>query len=132
MNKLNVKLPVNCWMDNKGFVLPKSPMIRNTKEVVDWIKNNSDPKFCRMFTSDKFRDSLYHEDDPWITIGISHSWQGYVYAFVYSESDEKFERFSKDNPYVVIFDNDIEGFKKYLGWVSTIGPKFTKQLKKPA
>lgn len=126
----NTKIPYNCFVDNKGFVLPKTAIIRNCPEVTNWIKSNIDPKFNRMFTGDKLCDSgLYHEDEPWLNVGISHSWQGFIYAFVYTETQEKYERFSIDNPYVKIFDNDIEGFKKYLTWVSKLGPKFTKQLK---
>ena len=130
MNNLKVNIPYNCWLDNKGFVLPKSPIIRNTKEVTEWIKNNANPKFGRMFTGDRLRDSgLYHEEEPWLYVGISCSRQGYVYAFVSTGSDEQFEKYFKDNQTMKNFDSNLDGFKKYLTWCSNLGPKFTKQFK---
>lgn len=121
----------NCFVNNKGYVLPKTAVIRNCPEVTNWIKNNMDPKFNRMFTGDKLRDSgLYHDEDPWLNVCISCSHQGFVYAFVYTETQEKYNRFTANNPYVKIFDKDFEAFKKYLTWVSKLGPKFTMQNKK--
>ena len=35
----------------------------------------------------------------------------------------------KNNTYIKNFDNDFEGFKKYITWVSRLGMNFTKQLK---
>jgi len=124
------KLPYNCYVDNRGYVMPKSPLIHNSKEVADWVKANNDPQFNRMFNgSPKTNSSLYHEDHPWLWIGLSHSYAGLIYAYLSSDNDKHYEKFLKDSPYIKNFDNDFEGFKKYITWVSRLGMKFTKQLK---
>ncbi len=127
----NKNIPYNCYVDNKGYVMPKSVVIHNTKEVADWIDFNKDPQFNRLFNSGNKPSSskLYKADEPWLILGLSHSKAGLIYAYVSSEDDEFFNLYIKNNTYIKNFDNDFEGFKKYVTWVSRLGMKFTKQLK---
>ena len=128
MNTENQKLPYNTWYDHrKGFVLPKSPFIKNTPEVVEWLRNNVAKLFSGMPGEE--RSNIYHTNDIWLYVGIGCSNAGYIYCYCGSENPESFAKYSENNPTTKIFDNDFESFKRYMLWVAKLGPKFTKQLK---
>ena len=113
----------NCFKDNKGYLIPKSAVIKNNPEIIKWL--SIEPKVSLLF-NDK-PDSL-NLDKEWLCIGIGHSYLGHIYAHASSSTNEYVDKYLVDNPYMKIFDEDYEKFKKYMLWISTLGPWFTKQL----
>lgn len=116
------KLPYNCYIDKKGYILPKSPVIKCTPDIIEWLSTDDAVRF--LFT-DKPNNKVM--DKEWISIGIGHSWVGNVYASAWSESQEDVDKYFTNNPYMKIFDEDYEVFMKYMKWVAKLGPWFTKQ-----
>lgn len=117
------KLPYNCYKDRKGYILPKSPVIKSTLDIIEWLSTDDSVRFL---FSDK--PNSLKLDKEWITIGISHSYIGNIYAFASGDTQEDIDKYYIDNPYVKIFDEDYEAFMKYMKWVAKLGPWFTKQL----
>ena len=115
------KLPYNCYI-RKGYVIPKSPVIKATPDIIEWLSTDNAVRF--LFT-DKPNTKVL--DKKWLEIGISHSYVGNVYASAWTWSDEDFDKYFIDNPYMKIFDEDYEAFMKYMKWVAKLGPWFTKQ-----
>ena len=114
----------NCYKDRKGYIVPKSPVIKNSPDIIEWLSTNDQVRF--LFTDKPNTKTL---DKEWLEIGISHSYAGVIYASVWSWSNEDFNKYSFDkNPYMKIFDEDYEGLIKYMKWIAKLGPKFTKQL----
>ena len=114
----------NCYKDKKGYIVPKSPVIKNSPDIIEWLSTNDQVRF--LFIDKPNTKTLNKE---WLEIGISHSYTGVIYASVWSWSNEDFNKYSFDkNPYMKIFDEDYEGLIKYMKWIAKLGPKFTKQL----
>jgi len=116
------KIPYNCYVDNKGYVMPKSAAVKNCKEIIDWLSTNDEVRF--MFND---KPNTINLDGEWLTIGISHSLIGNIYCHAYTSKNDWFETYEANNPYIKLFDEDYEAFKKYLTWVSKLGPRFTKK-----
>lgn len=116
------KLPYNCYIDRKGYVMPKSAVIKLTTDLIEWLSNDDAVRF--LFTDKPNSLKLNKE---WLTIGISHSWVGNVYAYASGDTQEDVNKYYIDNPYVKIFDEDYDAFMKYIKWVAKLGPWFTKQ-----
>ena len=116
------KIPYNCYIDKKGYILPKSPVIKATPDIIEWLSTDDAVRFL---FNDKPNSKVM--DKEWLTIGISHSWVGNVYAYASGDTQEDINRYYIDNPYVKIFDEDYEAFMKYMKWVAKLGPWFTKQ-----
>jgi hypothetical protein len=112
----------NCFKDNKGYLIPKSVVIKNNPEIIKWL--STEFKVSLLF-NDK-PDSL-NLDKEWLYIGIGHSWKGYIYMHVSSSTNEYVDKYLIDNPYMKIFDEDYEAFMKYMNWVAKLVPWFTKQ-----
>ena len=117
------KLPYNCYIDRKGYVMPKSAVIKLTPDLIEWLSTDDAVRF--LFTD---KPNTKNIDTEWISIGIGHSYAGNVYASAWSETQESIDKYLVDNPYMKFFDEDYEAFMKYMKWVAKLGPKFTKQL----
>ena len=35
------KTPYNCYIDNKGYVVPKSPVIKATSNIIEWLSTDN-------------------------------------------------------------------------------------------
>lgn len=116
------KIPYNCYIDKKGYILPKSPVIKCTPDIIKWLSTDDAVRFL---FNDKPNSKVM--DKEWISIGIGHSWVGNVYASAWPESQEDVDKYFINNPYMKIFDEDYEAFMKYMKWVAKLGPWFTKQ-----
>ncbi len=116
------KLPYNCYIDRKGYVMPKKPVIKLTSDLIEWLSTDDTVRFLFM---DKPNSKIL--DKEWLEIGISHSYIGNVYCCAWSWDDEEFNKYFRNNSYVKIFDEDDEAFMKYMKWVAKLGPWFTKQ-----
>ena len=116
------KLPYNCYVDRKGYIMPKSAIIKTNPDIIEWLSLDDSVRF--MF---KDKPSSLKLNKEWITIGISHSYIGNVYAYASGDTQEDIDKYYIDNPYVKIFDEDYEAFMKYMKWIAKLGPWFTKQ-----
>jgi hypothetical protein len=116
------KIPYNCYIDKKGYILPKSPVIKCTPDIIEWLSTDDAVRFL---FNDKPNSKVM--DKEWISIGIGHSLVGNVYASAWPESQEDVDKYFINNPYMKIFDEDYEAFMKYMKWVAKLGPWFTKQ-----
>lgn len=113
----------NCYKDRKGYIVPKSPVIKNSPDIIEWLSTDDAVRF--LFTD---KPNTKNIDTEWISIGIGHSYAGNVYASAWSETQDSIDKYLVDNPYMKFFDEDYEAFMKYMKWVAKLGPKFTKQL----
>ena len=113
----------NCYKDRKGYIVPKSPVIKNSSDIIEWLSTDDAVRF--LFTD---KPNTKNIDTEWISIGIGHSYAGNVYASAWSETQDSIDKYLVDNPYMKFFDEDYEAFMKYMKWVAKLGPKFTKQL----
>ena len=87
------KLPYNCWHDyRRGFVLPKCPVIKNTPEVIEWLRNNVMKLFRNYGIPGDESNGIYHINDEWLCIGIGCAWSGVIYCSYSSETPEFFEK----------------------------------------
>lgn len=116
------KLPFNCYIDRKGYVLPKSVVIKATPDIIEWLSSDNAVRF--LFND---KPSSLNLDKEWIMIGIGHSWSGNIYAYASRDTQEDVNRYCIGNPYIKIFDENYEAFMKYMRWVAKLGPWFTKQ-----
>jgi len=116
------KLPYNCYIDHKGYVMPKSAVIKLTPDLIEWLSTNDAVRFL---FNDKPNSLKLNKE--WLTVGIGHSWVGNIYAYAADESQEVIDKYFIDNPYIKIFDENDEAFMKYMKWVAKLGPWFTKQ-----
>lgn len=125
MKKSNQTLPYNTYVDNRGFVIPKSPIVKNTPEIIEWLRKNT-----AGYSDMPGTGNLYHPEDEWVEVGISCSNFGFVYKYCATIKDENFQKFHSKAPYNKIFDDNFDGFKKYMNWVAKVSNrKFTCQLK---
>lgn len=121
----NTKLPFNTYVDHNGYVIPKSPIVKNTPEIIEWLKQNTSG-----YSDMPGTGNLYKQEDAWVEIGISTSKSGFVYKYCATVKDENFQKFHKNSPYVKVFDDNFEAFKKYMLWVKRVSNrKFTCQFK---
>lgn len=118
----NKRLPYNCYKDRKGYVIPKSPVIKATPDIIEWLSTDDAVRFL---FNDKPNTKIL--DKEWLSIGIRHSYAGNVYASVWPESQEDVDNYFVNNPYMKIFGEDYDGFMRYMRWVAKLGPRFTKQ-----
>lgn len=109
-----MKIPYNIYYNRiKCNYLPKSPIIHNSLEVIEYIKEKY--KFA-------WENKVsFNESNSWIIIGISSSHAGNLYPYISTLNDEDIERY--DENMIKIFDYDFEAFKKYLNWALNL-PKF--------
>ena len=110
----------NCYIDRRGKRLPKSAIVKNSKEIIDWLSKTN--KVSRLFND---KPNTLDLNKEWLLIGISCSWVGNIYAYVHSISDEDCTRYSNTTT-IKIFDEDYNSLKKYLSWVGGLGSWFTK------
>jgi hypothetical protein len=118
----NKRFPYNCYKDRKGYVIPKSPVIKATPDIIEWLSTDDAVRFL---FNDKPNTKIL--DKEWLSIGIGHSYAGNVYASVWPESQEDVDKYFVNNPYMKIFGEDYDGFMRYMRWVAKLGPRFTKQ-----
>lgn len=110
----------NCYINKKGKRLPKSTIIKNSKEIIDWL-SKTDKVSC-LFND---KPNTLDLNKEWLLIGISCSWVGNIYAYVHSISDEDYIKYSNITT-IKNFGENYNSFKKYLGWVGNLGSWFTK------
>lgn len=113
----------NCYKSKKGYIIPKSPVIKATPDIIEWLSTDDQVKF--LFND---KPNTRNIDTEWISIGIGHSYTGNVYAYAWAETQDSVDKYLINSPYVKFFDEDYEAFMKYMKWVAKLGPKFTKQL----
>jgi hypothetical protein len=118
----NNRLPYNCYKDRKGYVIPMSPIIKATPDIIEWLSTDD---AVRSLFNDKPNTKIL--DKEWLSIGIGHSYAGNIYASVWSESQEDVDKYFINNPYMKFFGEDYDGFMRYMRWVAKLGPRFTKQ-----
>ena len=115
-----IKIPFNCFVDQDGYVLPKSAIIPSSTEVKQWILEH--PFIVPFDGTDKFLNTT----EPFIMVTIGHSIVGNIYHTAWNKS----ERVAKmENDTYTKWFYDFEAFKKYLMWTHKLGKKFTRQLK---
>lgn len=113
----------NCYKSKKGYIVPKSPIIKNSPDIIEWLSTDD---MVHFLFNDK--PNTQNIDTEWISIGIGHSYVGNVYAYAQPETQDSIDKYFINSPYVKFFDEDYEAFMKYMRWVAKLGPKFTKQL----
>lgn len=110
------KIPYNLYINKhtKGKYLPKCPVIKNTPEVITWLKEN--------YQSDinNYPD-FWDESKEYIMFGISASYVGNIYFHISCDTEDEINRY--DYSVIKHFDYDFEGFKKYLNWALHL-PRF--------
>ena len=116
------KTPYNCYIDNKGYVVPKSPVIKATPDIIEWLSTDDKVKF--LFND---KPNTQNIDTEWISIGIGHSYVGNIYANACPETQDSIDRYFINSAYVKFFNEDYEAFMKYMHWIAKLGPWFTKQ-----
>ncbi len=116
------KVPYNCYIDHKGYVIPKSPVIKATPDIIEWLSTDDQVRF--LFND---KPNTKNIDTEWMSIGIGHSYAGNVYASAWSETQDSIDKYLVNNSYMKFFDEDYEAFMKYMKWVAKLGPWFTKQ-----
>jgi len=109
-----MKIPYNIYYNHiKHKYLPKSPIIRNSPEVIEYIKEKYNFAWENKVS--------FNESNSWIIIGISSSNAGSLYPYIITLNDEDIEKYNKYT--IKMFDYDFEAFKKYLNWALNL-PKF--------
>ena len=107
------KIPYNCYViphgNKKGHVLPKSVLIKNSIEVREFL-NEAHIGFTW------YKEDAHNDTNPWLMISFSPSHIGNIYTSAYTMDEDTFKRLYEDNPYKKIFDENFEGFKKYVSW----------------
>ena len=102
-----MKRPFNTYTNRKGQTLPKSPVIRSSSELFEWLKNNYSFAWANA-------GKLIDESKQYILIGVSASHQGYVYVYISTCDDREISMY---DPSMIKDFTDEEAFKKYLNWV---------------
>ena len=115
------KIPFNLYTNKhtKGKYLPKSPIIKNTLEIREWIKNN-----YKNIIDD--HPILFDENKEYIMFNIGSSYAGNIHFFISCNTEEEINRYN--TLCVKHFDYDFEGFKKYLNLALKL-PKFIVNCK---
>lgn len=121
-SRKNKRLPYNCYKDRKGYVIPMSPVIKATPDIIEWLSTDDAVRFL---FNDKPNTKILGKE--WLSIRIGHSYAGNVYASVCLESQEDVDKYYVNNPYMKIFGEDYDGFMRYMRWIAKLGPRFTKQ-----
>ena len=121
-SRKNKRLPYNCYKDRKGYVIPMSPVIKATPDIIEWLSTDDAVRFL---FNDKPNTKILGKE--WLSIRIGHSYAGNVYASVCLESQEDVDNYYVNNPYMKIFGEDYDGFMRYMRWIAKLGPRFMKQ-----
>ena len=121
-SRKNKRLPYNCYKDRKGYVIPMSPVIKATPDIIEWLSTDDAVRFL---FNDKPNTKILGKE--WLSIRIGHSYAGNVYASVCLESQEDVDNYYVNNPYMKIFGEDYDGFMRYIRWIAKLGPRFMKQ-----
>ena len=121
-SRKNKRLPYNCSKDRKGYVIPMSPVIKATPDIIEWLSTDDAVRFL---FNDKPNTKILGKE--WLSIRIGHSYAGNVYASVCLESQEDVDNYYVNNPYMKIFGEDYDGFMRYIRWIAKLGPRFMKQ-----
>ena len=100
----------NTYKNRLGQNIPKTAIIQNDVELIDWLKDT----FPWQFNNSK---SNIIETDDYLVVGISASRQGNVYFNFYTAKYDFIERFA--NECVKDFTN-CDNFKKYIMWVTKL------------
>lgn len=107
------KIPYNCYIiphgSKKGHVIPKAALIRNSVEVRNYLSEAHIG-----FTW--YGEDAHNDTNPWLEVSFSASYSGNIYTKAYTMQDDMFNRHYVDNPYVKVFDYDLEAFSKYVNW----------------
>ena len=82
------KIPYNCYIDRKGYILPKSPVIKATPDIIEWLSTDNAVRFL---FNDKPNSLKLNKE--WLTVGIGHSWVGNIYAYAADESNEMIDKY---------------------------------------
>ena len=122
LSRKNKRLPYNCYKDRKGYVIPMSPVIKATPDIIEWLSTDDAVRFL---FNDKPNTKILGKE--WLSIRIGHSYAGNVYASVCLESQEDVDNYYVNNPYMKIFGEDYDGFMRYMRWIAKLGPRFMKQ-----
>jgi len=109
-----MKKPFNTYTNKKGQTIPKSASIQMSPEILSWLKENFSFAWANS-------GNLIDETKPYIVMGISSSYAGYIYIFI-STCDER--GISMYDPNMIKDFTDEEAFKKYLNWAR----KYPKKL----
>ncbi len=109
-----MKRPFNTYTNKKGQTIPKSASIQTSSEILSWLKENFHFAWANAVQP-------VDETKPYIIIGVSASYAGYVYVHI-STCDE-LEISMYDPKMIKDFTNE-EAFKKYLNWAR----KYPKKL----
>ncbi len=108
-----MKAPFNTYKSCGGKILPKSPIIANTEEVRNYLKDN-----YRLAYNNSL--DMIHEDNSWLLVGISASLSGNIYIHFSTHTDIDIDRF---DPSMTKDFTDFETFKKYLNWAYKLPKK---------
>lgn len=119
LSRKNKRLPYNCYKDRKGYVIPMSPVIKATPDIIEWLSTDDAVRFL---FNDKPNTKILGKE--WLSIRIGHSYAGNVYASVCLESQEDVDNYYVNNPYMKIFGEDYDGFMRYMRWIAKLGPRF--------
>lgn len=96
----------NTFKNRKGQNIPKTAIIENDIELVNWLKET----FPLAYNNSKHN---IIETDKYLIVGISASQMGIIYINIYTANGDFVEKF--DANCVKDFTND-ESFKKYIKW----------------
>lgn len=118
-SRKNKRLPYNCYKDRKGYVIPMSPVIKATPDIIEWLSTDDAVRFL---FNDKPNTKILGKE--WLSIRIGHSYAGNIYASVCLESQEDVDKYYVNNPYMKIFGEDYDGFMRYMRWIAKLGPRF--------
>ena len=103
----------NVFKNNRGQVIPKAPVIRNSEEIRKWVEEN-------IKVNNEINPKGIKNNEEWFFIDISASLLGNLYFYPSTCKDFFFKKYIEDNDNFKIFDYDIESFKKYLKWASNL------------
>ena len=39
------KLPYNCYVDRKGYIMPKSAIIKTNPDIIEWLSSDDSVRF---------------------------------------------------------------------------------------
>jgi ArsR family metal-binding transcriptional regulator len=96
----------NTFKNNRGQIIPKSAIIKNDVDIIDWIKT----MFPWVYDNNK---KNIIETDEYLVIAFSVSQSGIIYINIYTENQEFVEKFGQR--FVRNFI-DNESVKKYVMW----------------
>ena len=116
----------NCYKDNKGYIIPKSIIIKNNPDIIEWL--SSEPQFINLF---KDKPNILKLNNEWINIGIGHSQIGYLYAFVLSVDQDFINKYCFNLKQVRedVFVNKNNNFYLYFKTIDKFGYELLSLIK---